>query len=107
MPRDDSVLALVRRPTRIEGPYSRGPPGNLLSSAENAKLILERVLPSSRPVQIELPEVVGSAELLEAEQRIARAIDEGRIAQEARTMRAWAKTAYRSRRVARADMGLR
>ena len=72
------------------------------------KLILERVLPSSRPVPLDLPEILGPAELLDAEQKIARAMNEGRISPaEALQLQAWAKTAYRSRKIADAAMGRR
>jgi hypothetical protein len=73
-----------------------------------AKLILARVLPSSRPVQIDLPRIVTGAQLIEAEDKITQALNEGRISpQEARTLQDWAKTSFRNRRVARATMGER
>jgi hypothetical protein len=51
-----------------------------------AKLILARVLPSSRPVQIDLPHIATGADLIEAENKIAEALNDGRISpQEART----------------------
>ena len=77
-------------------------------SASVGKLILERVLPSSRPVRLDLPEILGPAELLDAEQKIARAMNEGRISPaEALQLQAWAKSAYRSRKIADAAMGKR
>ena len=76
--------------------------------ASVAKLILGRVLPASRPVQLDLPQITGGAALIEAEDKIVHALNEGRISpQEARALQDWAKTSFRNRRVARAAMGLR
>jgi hypothetical protein len=73
-----------------------------------ARMILERSLPSSRPVQIDLPVITGPQDVIEAEEKIMRAVNEARISpQEARTLQALVKSAYRSRRVANVDMGER
>ena len=42
-----------------------------------AKLILARVLPSSRPVQLDLPAIAQPANLIEAEEQIAAGLNEG------------------------------
>ena len=71
-----------------------------------AKLILARVLPSSRPVQIDLPQMRTPADLIEAEERITQALNQGLISpSEALQLQAWAKGSFRSRRVAKATMG--
>ena len=50
--------------------------------------------------------IVTDAELIEAEDKIAQALNEGRITpQEARTLQDWAKNSYRTHRVAKAVMG--
>lgn len=70
------------------------------------KMILERVLPAARPVQLDLPRVTSGADLIEAEDRITQALNAGLISpQEARTLQAWARASFRSRRVAKATMG--
>ena len=54
-----------------------------------------------------MPIVTGAA-LIEAENKIAQALNDGRISpQEARALQDWAKTSFRSRRVAKATMGER
>jgi hypothetical protein len=66
------------------------------------------VLPNSRPVQIDLPHIATGADLIEAENKIAEALNDGRISpQEARTLQDWAKTSFRNRRVAKATIGER
>ena len=73
-----------------------------------AKLILARVLPSSRPVQLDLPVIRTALDLIEAEEKIAAGINDGKISPaEALQLQAWAKTAYRSRKIADAAMGRR
>ena len=77
-------------------------------SASIGKLILERVLPASRPVQLDLPEMTGPTALIEADGKILAAVNAGKISpQEARTLQAMMKTLYRNRRVANAEMGVR
>ena len=44
-----------------------------------AKLILARVLPSSRPVQLNLPVIRTALDLIEAEEKIAGGINDGKI----------------------------
>lgn len=71
-----------------------------------AKLILERVLPASRPIQLDLPQVDSGAALIEAEQKITAALNTGFISPaEARTLQEWAKQSWRSRRVAAVSAG--
>ena len=73
-----------------------------------AKVILARVLPSSRPVQLDLPVIRTALDLIEAEEKIAAGINDGKISPaEALQLQQWAKTAYRSRKIADASMGRR
>ena len=52
--------------------------------------------------------IVTGADLIEAENKIVQALNEGRISpQEARTLQDWAKNSFRTRRVAKAAMGER
>ena len=78
-PRDNQLLAalprVLARWDEVIGLARQAGEANAI----NGKLILERVLPSSRPVRLDLPEILGPAELLDAEQKIARAMNEGRI----------------------------
>ena len=72
------------------------------------KLILERVLPASRPVMLDLPRLVDANALIEADDKILAAINEGKISPgEARQLQAIVKTLYRNRKVAKAEGGLR
>jgi hypothetical protein len=73
--------------------------------AGGGKLILERVRPSSRPVRLDLPVAMGPPELIETEERIAAALNAATITPpEARTLQAWAKSAYRNPNMALAAM---
>ena len=68
-------------------------------NASVGKLVLERVLPSSRPVQLDLPQIDSGEALIEAEAKITTAMNAGMISPaEARTLQARAKTSWRSRR---------
>ena len=72
------------------------------------RLILNKILPAARPVQLDLPEIKGPADLIEAEARIAAALNQGLISPgEALKLQQWAKSAYRSSRIADAAMGER
>ena len=76
--------------------------------ASTGKLVLERVLPSSQPVQLDLPQIDSGAALIEAEAKITTAMNAGAISPaEARTLQAWAKHSWRARRVASVEAGHR
>ena len=71
-----------------------------------AKLILARVLPSSRPVQLDFPQLRTPADLIEAEERVTDALNKGLISpDEALKLQKRAKSSFRNRRVAKATMG--
>lgn len=68
------------------------------------KIVLERLLPSGRPVQLDLPQIDSGPALARAEARITDALNAGAISPgEARTLQAWAKQSWRSRKIARTD----
>ena len=69
-----------------------------------AKLILERVLPPSRPIMLDLPQIDSGAALIQAETKITDALNAGAISPaEARTLQDWAKHSWRARQVAKVD----
>lgn len=71
-----------------------------------ATKLLDAVLPSQRPVMLDLPEIVGPAELLEAERKISRALNAGQISpDEMLKLQKGVRHAWRSRRLAMAEMG--
>ena len=73
-------------------------------NASMGKLVLERVLPSSRPIQLNLPQIDSGAALIEAEAKITAALNAGTICPgEARTLQVWAKHSWRSRRIGKAS----
>ena len=50
--------------------------------------------------------IVTGADLIEAENKIAQALNDGRISpQEARTLQDWAESSFRTRRVPKAAIG--
>ena len=70
------------------------------------RLLLNKVLPTARPVQLDFPQIRTAADLIEAEERITQALNQALISpDEALKLQAWAKTSFRNRRVAKATMG--
>ena len=69
-------------------------------------MILSRILPQTRPIKLDLPQVDSGAALIVAEAKITDALNAGSISpQEARTLQDWAKHSWRARRVAAVDKG--
>ena len=57
-------------------------------------------------MQLDLPVIRTALDLIEAEEKIAAGINDGKISPaEALQLQQWAKTAYRSRKIADAAMG--
>jgi hypothetical protein len=74
--------------------------------SQPGRLLLERMLPSSRPVQLDLPRIHSPADLIEAEDRIMDALNAGRISPtEMRTLQDGVWPAWRHHRVAVAALG--